>query len=660
MPSSVSLPFPTADRAAFGRPLAAKLGIIGCLLLALALAAVGLSLWVTWQLEGGAAAVNEAGRMRMQTWRLAQTLSSGELARMPPQLAQFDESLTLLRKGDPARPLAVPRNSASHAALAEVARHWSAMRSAWLAHTDGAASPFVAQQAEDLVSAIDRLVRTIEQQLARWTTLLNGAQFVMIALAIAAALTLLYAAQLLVFSPLTRLQAGLQRIETGDLSARVDARGDDEFGAVAQGFNRMAQRLQNLYASLERRVHEKTEHLEAERARLATLYEAAAFVAHARSLEVLAQGFAAQMRRVARADAAVVRWSDEHNLRYVLLGADGWPSALVAAESCVRTGDCCCGQAQDSAETRVFLLRDRSSQEASDPSAAERACTRSGFSSLVSVPVRLHERVVGEIDLFYRQHTPLAAEDRALLEALSSHLAGGIEAQRADALQREAAVADERGLLARELHDSIAQSLAFLRIQAGLLRGEIGRADATGRSAGRSERVQDALTELDTGIRESLSDVRELLMHFRTRTNTEDIAPALRTTLTKFEHQTGLPTVLRIQGEGMPLPPDIQVQVLHVVQEALSNVRKHAQARRAWIEVRQSPQWVFEVHDDGRGMDEQTLEMDETHVGLGIMRERAASIQAELDIHSVPGAGTRVTLTLPRLHPAPTGQQPHA
>ena len=227
-------------------------------------------------------------------------------------------------------------------------------------------------------------------------------------------------------------------------------------------------------------------------------------------------------------------------------------------------------------------------------------------------------------------------------------------------MQREAAVADERGLLARELHDSIAQSLAFLRIQAGLLRGEIGRADATGRSAGRSERVQDALTELDTGIRESLSDVRELLMHFRTRTNTEDIAPALRTTLTKFEHQTGLPTVLRIQGEGMPLPPDIQVQVLHVVQEALSNVRKHAQARRAWIEVWQSPQWVFEVHDDGRGMDEQTLEMDETHVGLGIMRERAASIQAELDIHSVPGAGTRVTLTLPCLHPAPTGQQPHA
>jgi nitrate/nitrite-specific signal transduction histidine kinase len=109
-------------------------------------------------------------------------------------------------------------------------------------------------------------------------------------------------------------------------------------------------------------------------------------------------------------------------------------------------------------------------------------------------------------------------------------------------------------------------------------------------------RIEKTLAELDAGVHESLGDVRELLVHFRTRTNREDIAPALKTTLQKFEHQTGLATHLDIEGEGMPLPADVQVQVLHVVQEALSNVRKHAQApaKCGWkCSRRRSGAWRF-------------------------------------------------------------------
>ena len=102
-------------------------------------------------------------------------------------------------------------------------------------------------------------------------------------------------------------------------------------------------------------------------------------------------------------------------------------------------------------------------------------------------------------------------------------------------------------------------------------------------------------------MRESYGDVRELLVHFRTRTNSEDIEPALLTTLRKFEHQTGLKAQMQVQGHGMPLSPDLQVQVLHIVQEALSNVRKHARATRVWLDVQQQPQWRFEVRDDGDG-----------------------------------------------------------
>ncbi len=618
------------------RSLSTKLGAIGAVLLLMALLSIGLTLWVTWQLEGGAAAVNEAGRMRMQTWRLAQTLASADRALMARQIAQFDGSVLLLRRGDPARPLFVPRDTRSQASFSDVQRGWLDLSSAW----SGASRPGpaeAAQQAGGFVERIDAFVSAIEGQLARLTAILNAVQFLMVALAIGSAVALLYAAYLFVFNPLARLRTGLAQVAAGELSARVEVASQDEFGALSQGFNQMAQTLQGLYQTLEAKVQEKTLGLEAERARLAALYEATAFVARANSLPELAQGFAGQLRKVAQADASAVRWSDESNQRYMLLASDCLPQELVDDEHCVPTGSCQCGQPRQYAATRVIAIRPQG------PGSALGHCQRAGFETVVSVPVRLHERLVGEIDLFYRHGVVLADDDRALLETLASHLAGAIEGLRAGALQRETAVAEERGLLARELHDSIAQSLAFLKIQAGLLRGALRRGDQL--------QVARTLDELDAGVHESLGDVRELLVHFRTRTNEEDIAPALRTTLQKFEHQTGLATHLSVEGDGLPLDSDVQVQVLHVVQEALSNVRKHAHAREVWIEVQQSPQWRVEVRDDGCGFAADGPAPDETHVGLRIMRERAQRIDATVEVASVPGSGTCVVLTLPQRQP---------
>jgi two-component system nitrate/nitrite sensor histidine kinase NarX len=469
--------------------------------------------------------------------------------------------------------------------------------------------------------------------MSRWTAVLNLVQSLMVLLAIASAATLLYAAYLFVFNPLALLQQALGRVQDGDLSARVEVSSQDEFGALSDGFNRMAETLQGLYQTLEAKVQDKTLHLEAERVRLATLYDAAGLVARAGTLEELAQGFARQVRRVARADASAVRWSDEDNRRYLLVGSDCLPQQMVEDEHCLDTGACLCGKAPAESDTRVIPILLAGGSDALGH------CERAGYQTVVAVPVRVRERVVGEISLFYRSATTLADDDRALLEALAADLAGGIEALRAGALQREAAVAEERGSLARELHDSIAQSLAFLKIQVSMLRDALARGDARA--------VQTVLGEVDAGVRESQSDVRELLLNFRTRTNAEDIEPALHATLRKFEHQTALPTHLSVEGHALPLAPDVQIQVLHVVQEALSNVRKHARASQVWVEVQKLPQWRVEVRDDGQGFDGATLQHGETHVGLRIMRERAQRIGAGVEVVSVPGAGTSVVLTLP-------------
>jgi two-component system nitrate/nitrite sensor histidine kinase NarX len=611
--------------------LSIKLIRIGASLLVIALASIGLTLWVTWQLEGGAAAVNEAGRMRMQTWRL----NSAVAAQLPASevqalVSQFDQSLGLLRSGDPSRPLFVPWDDEVGQQFVIVEALWQNQRPLWL----GEQPPDTArslQAAGEFVDAIDRFVLVIEKQLSGYTAILNLFQFVMMALAIGGAVIMLYTGYLYVINPLAHLRRVLAQVEAGEFGTRIDVDTQDEFGQVAAGFNRMASTLQSLYEGLEAKVQAKTQRIEAQRARLEALYEVSAFLAQANTIEELSRGFSQRVRQVMKADAVAVRWSDEANQRYLMLASDCFPQDMQEEERSLLAGACACGNLKPDARTRVIPIH-------THDAAPMRHCARAGYESLVSVPVRLQQRLIGEIDLFFRSDVQINADETELLDALASHLASALEGLRAAALEREAAVGEERALLARELHDSIAQSLAFLKIQAGLLRSAVQKQQP--------EKVNTTLDELDAGLKESINDVRELLVHFRTRTNTDDIEAALQETLQKFQHQTGLPTRLQLEGEGLPLPPDVQVQVLHVLQQSLPNVRKHAGASHVSLDVHKGARWRFVVRDNGSGFDT-GQQRSENHVGMKIMRERAERIGASVELVSSPGQGTTVTLTLP-------------
>lgn len=625
--------------------LTAKLVATGFTLLLLALASITLTLWVTWNLQGGAAAINEAGRMRMQTYRLALHAGSPDHREEALALARgFDASLALLREGDPSRPLFVPWSAESRARFAEVQQAWSQLRARWLAPPLPAGD--VQVDADGFVAQVDGFVGAIEAQIARWTAVLHAFQLALVALAIASAVVMFYTGYRFVLNPLARLRRGLAELQAGDLSTRITVETQDEFGELAAGFNDMAATLQSLYRDLEAKVQEKTQRLEAKRQRLADLYAVSAFVARAPSLEALAQGFAGHVRRIAQADAASVRWCDEGNRRYLLLAQDGLPPDFASGEACLETAACHCGpRAAQAPGTRVIPIA------AGDTMPMEH-CRRAGFSTVLSVPVQLHDRMLAEVNLFYVAPRALGDEERELLDMLAAHLGGAMEALRAAAIEREVAITEERGLIARELHDSIAQSLAFMKIQVQLLRQARQRGDA--------DAMQRTLDELDAGLRESYADVRELLLHFRTRPSEEDIAGALRATLQKFEHQTGLPARLSMEGHGVALAPDVQVQVLHILQEALSNVRKHAGARQVELHVRPGPRWRFEVRDDGEGFDPADPARDSTHVGLRIMQERAERIGATVQVRSAPGAGCTVRLDVPLSSPETRTTEPAA
>jgi two-component system nitrate/nitrite sensor histidine kinase NarX len=612
--------------------LGAKMLIVGAPFLLIGLAFMAVTLWVSWQLDGGAAAVNEAGRMRMQTYRMSLAIGTAQRAELPRLVEEFEASVSLLRDGDPQRPLFMPWDVDIESRFVRVQLQWQQFRERWI-DAQPTSTEALPEVSADFVASIDAMVAAIESHLSRWTALLHLLQAAMMILTVLTFAALLFAGYLFVLEPVGLLKRAIQRLQDGDLGARVDQVTSDEFGTLAEGFNSMAERLQSMYRNLEGKVAEKTLELEEKRERLQNLYEVTALVAHATSLEELADKFVRGVRRIARADGIALRWSDQGNERYLMLATEGLPAAMVEAEQCVSTGACHCGAGSAQWGPQVIPLH------AILPPETARHCERAGFHTVVTVPIRLHERVMGEVDLFYHAQTTLKEAERSLHEVLASHLASAMENLRLNAMAREAAVSHERNLLARELHDSIAQSLAFLKIQVKLMHDAV--------AAGDQARIESVLAEIDTGVRESYSDVRELLVHFRTRTNAEDIRAALESTLQKFELQSGLKAKLTMEGHGLPLSPEVQIQVLHIVQEALSNVRKHARASRVWLDVAQQPQWRFEVRDDGEGFDAEAGAPDDTHVGLKIMAERAQRIGADVEVTSSEGRGTSVVLTLP-------------
>ena len=238
--------------------LRGKLALVATPFVVLALLSIALALWVSWQLDGGAAAVNEAGRMRMQTYRMSLAIGTGARDTLPVQAAEFERSLALLRDGDLERPLFVPSDEAVRQQFAVVENDWQRFRRDWIAGAPAAVDALPAHAAA-FVADIDALVAGIERHMSRWTAMLHLLQLAMMGFAVVGSGVLLYAGYLFVLEPVSRLQFATERVQRGDLSARVERTTSDEFGTLAEGFNDMAGNLQSMYRDLEAKVAEKTQ-----------------------------------------------------------------------------------------------------------------------------------------------------------------------------------------------------------------------------------------------------------------------------------------------------------------------------------------------------------------------------------------------------------------
>jgi signal transduction histidine kinase len=202
------------------------------------------------------------------------------------------------------------------------------------------------------------------------------------------------------------------------------------------------------------------------------------------------------------------------------------------------------------------------------------------------------------------------------------------------------AVTEERLRIAHEMHDGLAQVLAYVNTKAQAVKEHL--------RAGRSEDATKHLDQLAGAAREVYSDIRESIIGLRSAAVPERaIGEALTDYVNTWRNQTGIDCGLRVEGAPR-LSPNAQLQVLRIVQEALANVRKHSHARNADIVLEQTGATLrISVSDDGAGFNPSELGRSEfPRFGLATMRERAESIGGTFQLDSTPGAGTRVTLEL--------------
>lgn len=609
--------------------------------LLLALAAIGATLLLSWQLEGGAAAINDAGSLRMRTYQLGLQLRQVEqdparAVQLSANLGRFEQTLQQLEQGDPARPLLVPRRADILAELDEVRTHWSVrMRPLLLSSAEQTLNRTVRGDAfereiEPFVGKIDTLVRDIEQHNARKTEWLRLCQTLLATLAVLGTVALIYLMFLIVIRPLERLHLGIQRLASGDFSSRVPVETHDEFGEVAAGFNDMAGRLAEANATLEFQVEAKTAKLTEKNRELSLLYEIAAFLNRPATLEELSQGFLERVSAAFAADGGAVRLSDTPHGMLFLVAQHGLPAGLSEREHCLPLGECVCGEAAASGETRIETFT------AGD---GRFDCQREGFVVVSSFAISSQARLLGVYHLHFRQPRIFTRQQRQLLETLGQHLAAALDNQRLAATARELAVLEERNLVAQGLHDSIAQGLSFLNLQTQMLEDALRRDDR--------EALAESLGQIQAGVQESYDDVRELLTNFRASLAAEDLFSAVDAILERFRRQTGLRVEVQREGDGAPLSPDQQLQVLFILQESLSNVRKHARASRVVVRIEDERDLLLTVRDDGVGFDAQEVaQRPSGHFGLSIMQERAQRAGAELTIGPAAPYGTQVVVRL--------------
>jgi two-component system, NarL family, nitrate/nitrite sensor histidine kinase NarX len=578
------------------------------------------SVFVAERVQGSGSAINVAGSLRMQSHRMgSMVLSDAENQVVDHHyllagIARFETSLInkdLLQ--------AIERQPGS-----EFARSYASVQETWqsklkpallesvLDHGDGqrARHNALLRSIDEFVDDIDLMVSQLEADTEQRIRNLRSVLGAALALTILVMLMTMFIVRRSVLAPLSDLLGSASRIAHGDFSARARHTGADELGQVGRAFNLMAEELSRNYQELERRVARKTEELTRSNQSLGLLYHA---IASLHNAPLAPETYRVMLREIEHV-------MDIKGSMACLLSKHGGPAIVLAStmDDCPERGDGDCPHCLNRAETGTGWNY-----------------IEQGDQQLLTIPLQDKEGVYGILRLVLAPERSLDSWQTRLLEALTRHIGIALGISRKTEQERLLALQEERSIIARELHDSIAQSLSYMKIQASLLQPVL--ADPAHR-----QEAEATLRDLRDGITEAYRQLRELLATFRLKME-GDFRTLLSSAVDEYASRGDLHINLEVSLAGCHLNPNQEIHSLQIVREALSNVTRHARAKQAWVRVIHTGggEISVSIEDDGIGIGAASSGFQ---YGLAIMRERALGLHGQIDFANRALGGSIVNL----------------
>ncbi len=458
---------------------------------------------------------------------------------------------------------------------------------------------------------------------------------------VAAAATGRYLAGYIV-RPIQVLQSGAATIGRGDLDHTINLQTGDEIQTLAEAFNTMARNLRASQAEIERwnrqleaLVEERTAALQRANLQLKAVARISQSISAAAALPDALNAIAEASRAVLGAGRCAIFLLDAgtNELRCVLAQGLSPTYVNLVSETYPEIPAARVMQAR-----QPMVIRDA----ANDPrlAAIHAAIRAEGYHSVALLPLAFGDESLGMLAFYHETERAYSAHDLELAQTFANQAAIAIKNARLLDSIREVATLEERNRLAREIHDTLAQGLTGIVVQL----------EAAERVAAKQpERATSGLDRAKKLARHCLEEARRSLWNLRpTPLESLSLFQALSQEAARINEQDGLRVDLSLFGEERRLPPNVELNLFRIAQEALTNVQRHARARAATVLLGFDNASVsLVVSDDGIGLN--GANDAERRAGLGLvgMRERAHLLGGELNIESQIGLGTRIAVKVP-------------
>lgn len=621
---------------------------------------------LAWIAESDAHAVNTAGSIRMATYRISylmandyhnnqldQTLPLKPNEPIAPQLSDdMGKRLAILQKY---QQLQGNQDSDIESQIHAIEQRWTHELQPFLLNDNRQA---FYQTAILYVNDVDKLVKQIQARNEKRQTWQQDLQ-VMTLLATILILGIgLYELQQNVLIPVRQLRLATQKFHQHktDEQVTVHIAGYDEFNELGESFNRMTATIHTYQNHLEDQVARKTYHLTQSNHALTLLYDFAKELSQQTiaftKLQTLIQQFAHIMPHF---DLSLCLHNEQVDKDVLTMNSGTSINSL--PQNFCHKNQCDSCKIKQNSTTWVYPIHSQNI-DWGELLVTPKNMSQSSFSKTSLSKNQLkNPNSIAVVNLSTHLYEP-SFDEKELLSTLANLISLAFANQRQREQEHQLILFEERNTIARELHDSLAQSLSYLKIQVSLLAKLLqtpsepldNASQNNSEKSPQQQKIEQILAQSRDGLNDAYSQLRELLVTFRLKIDDGSFDTALAQACDEFSQKGGFAIHLDNRLMSINLTANEQVDLLQISREALSNINRHAQARHVHVSLSQSQhgQVTLRIQDDGIGL---RRDFDgRQHHGLNIMQERSHNLDGKFHIDNVLPHGTAVTVKfLPKL-----------